>query len=115
MIRRLRLVQLMGWFGLLSWQPVGCSADPPPTPAPYDEPTPSISSGSASETSTGTSSGGDARTVGPCTEMQVRECRIELGAQGAVRNCFVGLQLCRDGRWGPCQEPDALEAELTAD
>jgi hypothetical protein len=90
----------------------GCGEDEAPAPAPFAEAAPA----SAASSESGATTGDSHRTLAsPCTDMQVRDCRVELGAQGAVRNCFVGLQLCRDGKWGPCQEPDEVEAQLSSD
>jgi hypothetical protein len=43
-----------------------------------------------------------------CPSGVVRECKVMLSRQGNVQNCFVGVQLCRDEAWGPCQSPDEL-------
>lgn len=43
-----------------------------------------------------------------CAEGVARECKVTLGRQGSVQDCFVGVQLCVEGEWGPCQSPDQL-------
>jgi len=82
-----------------------CGADDAPPPlAP-------ASANSALAGSLGnTSSAPSSNTT--CTDQQVRECRIELGQQGTVNNCFVGLQLCTSGSWGPCESAAEIEAQL---
>src|SRR5512142_1343344 len=111
MIRQHRLVQFMGFVGLVSWLSSGCSGDEPPPPAPAADVAPSASAvSSAAGAATGESPRSAATT---CADMQVRECRIELASQGAVHNCFVGLQLCKDAQWGPCQDADKREAQLS--
>jgi hypothetical protein len=40
---------------------------------------------------------------GPCgTEGDVKECSVVLGRYEGVVSCFVGVQTCIDGYWGPC-------------
>ena len=43
-----------------------------------------------------------------CPSGVVRECKVLLSRQGSVENCFVGVQLCGDEAWGPCQSLDQL-------
>jgi hypothetical protein len=31
-----------------------------------------------------------------------------------VKNCFVGLQLCKKGVWGPCLSNAEIEGQLDA-
>lgn len=45
---------------------------------------------------------------GTCTTGDARECKVMLGQHGNVVNCFVGMQLCEDEAWGPCQAPPQL-------
>ena|SRR5215207_8733531 len=73
-----------------------------PAPAEYDaeqapllDPTPELSG----------EAGADA---GTCASGVVRECKLLLSRQGSVVNCFVGVQLCSDDAWGPCQSLDQL-------
>lgn len=84
----------------------GSDGGPPPAPAPV----------ASNSTLTGDSSVSSAigKPAAPCVDKQVRECRVELGQQGTVQNCFVGLELCASGAWGPCLSPDAVEAQLNA-
>jgi hypothetical protein len=85
----------------------GCgSDDAPPPPAP-------AGANSALAGSYGnTPAPSDSNT--PCTDKQVRECRVDLGRQGTVNNCFVGLQLCKGGAWGTCQTAAEIEAQLNS-
>jgi hypothetical protein len=52
--------------------------------------------------------GEESVSAGPCTSGVVQECKVMLGVHGDVSNCFVGVQMCRDGKWGACQSPDEL-------
>jgi hypothetical protein len=49
-----------------------------------------------------------AAAVEACPEGTAQECKVMLGRQGDVVSCFVGVQLCLDGEWGPCQSPAQL-------
>lgn len=40
----------------------------------------------------------------PCEDGAVRECKETLPELGGVQNCFVGVQVCEAGEWGPCVE-----------
>lgn len=112
MIQQLRLVQVMGVTGLLALLLTGCSGDEAPSPAPYrNSEATTASSSSASDTTT-ENSHPSMPAAASCVNGQVRECHVKLGAQGTVQNCFVGLQLCTDGHWGPCVEPSAIESQL---
>jgi len=112
MIQQLRLVQLMGATGLVALFLAGCSGEGAPSPAPYQNPE-STTAASSSIVQTGTDDSQPSKpTTASCVDRQVRECHVTLGAQGAVQNCFVGLQLCADGKWGPCSEPSAIDAQL---
>jgi hypothetical protein len=45
-----------------------------------------------------------------CVPGAMRDCRINLGEREGVVTCFVGVHICLDGQWGPCQRrPDAEE------
>lgn len=111
MTRQLRLVQFMGTVGLLSWLSVGCSGDEGPAPGPTADLAPAASANDAASGAEASEPRGPRAPA--CTDMQLRECRVELGVQGSVRNCFVGLQLCVQGKWGACQDADDLEAQLS--
>jgi len=112
MIQQLRLVQLMGVTGLVALFLAGCSGDDAPSPAPYQ----TIEATTAASSSAIQAGSHDSQPSKPaaetCVDRHVRECHMTLGAQGAVQNCFVGLQLCADGQWGPCLEPSAIDAQL---
>jgi hypothetical protein len=45
---------------------------------------------------------------GTCTTGDARECKVMLAQHGNVVNCFVGMQVCEDEAWGPCQSPPVL-------
>lgn len=40
--------------------------------------------------------------VGPCDDGEERKCKITLPSINGVAQCFVGMQYCVDGEWGPC-------------
>lgn len=112
MIQQVRLVQLMGVAGLFALFTAGCGGEAAPSPAPYQNAEPTTAA-SSSTVETGTDDSQSSKpTTASCVHGQVRECHVTLGAQGAVQNCFVGLQLCADGQWGPCLEPSAIDAQL---
>jgi hypothetical protein len=47
------------------------------------------------------------RPVGPaCVEGTTRTCTIWLAKQGDVKNCFVGEQMCIDGAYSECYDPE---------
>ena len=39
-----------------------------------------------------------------CTEGEIRECVVELGTHGQITTCWVGVERCTKGHWGPCSE-----------
>ena len=82
---------------------------PPPAPAHSDSALAGSSAPSADNTPASPTASTDS-----CTDNQVRECRVELGQQGAVQNCFVGLELCTNGVWGTCLSAAEIEAQLNA-
>ncbi len=88
-----------------------CGSDESPPPPPSSS---NAALAGASSTSAGDSSASSSASTVSCTDKQVRECRVELGQQGTVQNCFVGLQLCTNGAWGPCLSPAEIEAQLNA-
>jgi hypothetical protein len=50
--------------------------------------------------------GGYIQPVGsPCTETDVKECKVLLPAHGPIHPCFIGVQICTNGKWGECIEP----------
>jgi len=107
MFRRFALAQLL--VTLVATVPVltACGADEsPPLPAPAG----------ANSALAGTLGNTNATGNGaaPCSNKQVRECRVELGQQGTVVNCFIGLQLCEEGTWGPCLSTNEIEAQLNS-
>jgi hypothetical protein len=46
--------------------------------------------------------------VGTCASGDARECKVMLASHGDVANCFVGIQICENDAWGPCQSPAKL-------
>ncbi len=104
MIRTFGKAMLAGALALAAPLFVACGSDeiPPPAPAPATANS-ALAGGAAVATNSGAT---------PCTNQQVRECRVELAQQGAVQNCFVGLQLCTNGAWGPCLSSDEIESQL---
>ncbi len=103
-----RLAQLVLAVALAAPMLGACGSDEVPPPAPA----PAVSNSSLTGASSASSAIGN--SVAPCVDKRVRECRIELGRQGAVQNCFVGLELCANGAWGPCLSSDEIEAQLNA-
>ena len=43
---------------------------------------------------------------GSCVEGAERKCSIQLGQHDGIVNCFVGVQVCLNKMWGPCEDPD---------
>jgi hypothetical protein len=110
MNRPFRLAQLVLAIALAAPMLGACGSDEGPAPAPA--PAPSISNSSLTGASPASSAARN--SAAPCVDRQVRECRIELGQQGTVQNCFVGLELCANGAWGSCLNSDEIEAQLNA-
>ncbi len=49
----------------------------------------------------------DATVLAECVEGSQRSCKRTLPSHGQVNNCFVGVETCTNGEWGPCgDEPD---------
>ncbi len=46
--------------------------------------------------------GPEASSPAVCVEGSQRGCKITLPSHGQVNNCFVGVETCTDGQWGPC-------------
>lgn len=44
-----------------------------------------------------------------CSEGHVRECRITIKQASGVTSCWDGLQLCQNGVWSRCMDPDDVE------
>lgn len=67
-----------------------------------DNPTSPSGSAGTGAAGAGTGVGGNAQS---CESGDVRECKVDIDAN----NCFVGVQECAGGTWGPCVEGnDAL-------
>ncbi len=110
MIRTFVSTQLVLVLALVTPMLGACGSDETPPPAPAPASSALAGSGSTSTDNVATSAAG----ATPCTNKQVRECRVELGQQGTVQNCFVGLELCSNGAWGPCLSAAEIEAQLNS-
>lgn len=42
-----------------------------------------------------------------CTRGQRAACKVIVGRHAHIVNCFVGVQHCVEGVWGPCAADDA--------
>jgi hypothetical protein len=52
--------------------------------------------------------GCEEQVVQPCEDGAVQECKETLPEMNGVQNCFVGVQVCDGGEWGPCVEGGAV-------
>jgi len=44
----------------------------------------------------------------PCVEATMKVCKVLLPAHGSIHPCFVGVQICTNGKLGQCVErPEA--------
>ena len=43
---------------------------------------------------------------GPCVDGDVEDCKVDLPTHNGIAQCFVGVQICSDGEWGPCQSAE---------
>lgn len=102
MIQRLCLDCLIVMVALVM---AGCGSEDGSTP-------PLVEPGSTAQEASSTQDTPADPGTSRCDELQVRECHIALPGQGSVQNCFAGLQLCADGKWGPCSDPSVIEARL---
>ncbi len=48
-------------------------------------------------------------TSGPCVDGNTRACTVPLAVHNGVQHCFAGEQVCVDGTWTPCAEPEQEE------
>jgi hypothetical protein len=90
---------------LLMFAFCGCSgsgADEPYGPPPVGEEQIKVAmpalAGAADAADAGAASG-------TCTTGDARECKVTLASHGNVANCFVGVQICDNDAWGPCESP----------
>lgn len=51
---------------------------------------------------------------GSCAEADMKDCKVLLPAHGSIHPCFVGVQICIDGKWSECIEPPG-DAGLVGD
>jgi hypothetical protein len=42
---------------------------------------------------------------GSCVEADMKPCKVLLPAHGNIHPCFVGVQICTDGKWSACIDP----------
>jgi len=50
----------------------------------------------------------------PCVEGDMKPCKVLLPAHGSIHPCFVGVQICTDGKWSQCIDPPG-DAGLAGD
>lgn len=55
-------------------------------------------------------SGGAGPVAAVCADGDTQKCKVKLPSQSGVNNCFVGVQLCAAGQWGPCSDPNDVRA-----
>ncbi len=53
---------------------------------------------------------GDDVADGPCEAGATKQCRIYLPSHNDIRPCFVGEQVCEDGRWSDCGDTVLVDA-----
>ena len=78
-----------------------------------DRPPPAASDSELTDLSNYDSSTADARDVwaeGGCENGATQECRVYLPAHDGIQPCFVGVQQCRNGQWGLCDEAELVDA-----
>jgi hypothetical protein len=80
----------------------GAAGDEHPAPVEYDDEQAQLTEPAGAALAEAGSA------AGTCSPGVVRECRVMLSRQGDIENCFVGVQVCSDDAWGPCQNPDTL-------
>lgn len=105
--RPARALLRSGTSALLALALYGCAGADEEHPAPpieHDQEQERVKAAARTHALLGEAGG----SAGTCPSGVVRECKVMLSRQGNVTNCFVGVQLCSDDEWGPCQRPDEL-------
>ena len=51
---------------------------------------------------------------GSCEEAEMKPCKVLLPAHGSIHPCFIGVQICTDGKWSECIDPPS-DAGLAGD
>jgi hypothetical protein len=78
---------------------IGCGGDEAPPMAPLEVP----------PSDAGRPLPLDATILEPvgssCVEAEMKRCVVKLPSQGTIHPCFVGVQICTDGKWSRCIEP----------
>lgn len=74
-------------------------------------------SGGAPVMTTGVGAGGQGGSGGSgggdnCPENSTRDCHVDLGEHNGVKSCFVGVETCKGGSWGPCTDGTVSERPL---
>ena len=67
---------------------------------------PAASTAAAGGQGGASASGGAGGEDTSCAEGETRTCKVVIGEHNGVQTCFVGVELCIDGAWGPCVEAD---------
>lgn len=66
-----------------------------------------LGEGGAMGTDTGSGTNGHGSS---CPEGTVRDCRITIHQANGVTSCWDGVQLCENGSWSRCMDPDDVES-----
>lgn len=57
---------------------------------------------------------GESTAAAPCRNGDLKTCVVHAPARLEVSACAVGVTVCTDGVWGPCQPPDRVDGGLEA-
>jgi hypothetical protein len=98
---RRKVNQLLGAICILATALTACSADDGRPPPPDG-----VARVLESETTT------PVQPQPTCADGSVQACTIRLKSHAGVTQCFDGMSVCEDGRWGECLEIEELELEL---
>lgn len=75
-------------------------------PAPLAPPPPPPSDSGPPTRVYGDGGGAKLQQVGSsCVEPDIKDCKVLLPAHGSIHPCFIGVQICVGGKWGPCGDP----------
>ena len=72
--------------------PAGAPPEPPP---PVTDSGPTLDSGPPLMQPVG----------GSCPEGEIKDCKVLLPSHGSLHPCFIGVQICTDGKWSICMDP----------